>query len=106
MISMSDVSLPDKAMRQQISSAINVIVQQARMSDGSRKITSISEIAGMEGDVITMQEVFKFEKTGLDDTRQVRGRFMATGVRPQCSNRMQAAGIALDPTMFEGVTEV
>ena len=106
MISMSDVSLPDKAMRQQISSAIQVVIQQARMSDGTRKITSISEIAGMEGDVITMQEVFKFEKTGLDEMQRVRGRFMATGIRPHCSNRLQAAGIMLDPRMFEGVTEV
>ena len=106
MISMSDVSLPDKAMRQQISSAIQIIVQQARMSDGSRKITSISEVAGMEGDVITMQEVFRFERLGLDEMQRVRGRFMPTGVRSQCSSLMQAAGIELDPNMFEGTVEV
>jgi len=106
MIAMSDVSLPDKAMRQQISAAIQVVVQQARMSDGTRKITSISEVAGMEGDVITMQEVFRFEKMGLDEMQRVRGRFMPTGVRPQCSNILQAAGIELDPNMFEGVFEV
>ena len=106
MIAMSDVSLPDKAMRQQISAAIQVVVQQARMSDGTRKITSISEVVGMEGDVITMQEVFRFEKMGLDEMQRVRGRFMPTGVRPHCSNRMQAAGIQLDPNMFEGVFEV
>ena len=106
MIAMSDVSLPDKAMRQQISAAIQVVVQQARMSDGTRKITSISEVAGMEGDVITMQEVFRFEKMGLDEMQRVRGRFMPTGVRPHCSDRMQAAGIQLDPNMFEGVFEV
>ena len=106
MIAMSDVSLPDKAMRQQISAAIQVVVQQARMSDGTRKITSISEVVGMEGDVITMQEVFRFEKMGLDEMQRVRGRFMPTGVRPHCSNRMQAAGIQLDTNMFEGVFEV
>ena len=106
MISMSDVSLPDKAMRQQICSAIHIVIQQARMSDGTRKVTSISEITGMEGDVITMQEIFKFEKTGLDELRRVRGRFMATGVRPQCCNKMQAAGISIEQGMFEGVMEV
>ena len=106
MISMSDVSLPDKAMRQQICSAIHIVVQQARMSDGSRKVTSISEITGMEGDVITMQEIYRFEKVGLDELKRVRGRFMATGVRPQCCTKMQAAGIAIEQGMFEGVMDV
>ena len=106
MISMSDVSLPDKAMRQQICSAIHIVVQQARMSDGSRKVTSISEITGMEGDVITMQEIYRFEKVGLDELKRVRGRFMATGVRPQCCTKMQAAGIVIEQGMFEGVMEV
>ena len=106
MISMSDVSLPDKAMRQQICSAIHIVIQQARMSDGTRKVTSISEITGMEGEVITMQEIFRFEKTGLDELKHVRGRFMATGVRPQCCTKMQAAGITIEQGMFEGVTEV
>ena len=106
MISMSDVSLPDKAMRQQICAAIQIVIQQARMSDGSRKVTSISEITGMEGEVITMQEIFRFEKVGLDEMRKVRGRFMATGVRPQCCVKMQAAGITIEQGMFEGVMEV
>ena len=106
MIAMSDVSLPDKAMRQQICAAIHIVIQQARMSDGTRKVTSVSEITGMEGEVITMQEIFRFEKTGLDELRRVRGRFMATGVRPQCCTKMQAAGITIEQGMFEGVTEV
>ena len=106
MISMSDVSLPDKAMRQQICAAIHIVIQQARMSDGSRKVTSISEITGMEGEVITMQEIFRFEKVGLDEMRKVRGRFMATGVRPQCCVKMQATGITIEQGMFEGVMEV
>ena len=106
MISMSDVSLPDKAMRQQISSAIHMIVQQARLSDGSRKVTSISEVTGMEGDVITMQEIFRFEKVGVDEQGKVRGRFQATGVRPVCCAQLQAAGFAIDPAMFEGGIEV
>jgi pilus assembly protein CpaF len=106
MVAMSDISLPDKAMRQQIASAINIVVQQARMGDGSRRVTSISEITGMEGDVITMQEIFKFEKTSTDENGRVRGRFMATGVRPQCCSKMQAAGIPIDGGMFEGIIEV
>ena len=106
MISMSDVTLPDKAMRQQISSAIHMIVQQARLSDGSRKVTSISEVTGMEGDVITMQEIFRFEKIGVDERGKVRGRFQATGVRPTCCAQLQAAGFAIDPAMFEGGIEV
>ena len=106
MVAMSDISLPDKAMRQQIASAINIIVQQARMGDGSRRVTSISEITGMEGDVITMQEIFKFEKTGTDENGRVRGRFMATGVRPQCCSKLQAAGIPIHGGMFEGIVEV
>ena len=106
MVAMSDVSLPDKAMRQQIASAINIVVQQARMGDGSRRVTSISELTGMEGDVITMQEIFKFEKTGTDEQGRIRGRFMATGVRPQCCTKLQACGIPIDPAMFEGVTEI
>jgi pilus assembly protein CpaF len=106
MIAMGNVNLPEKAMRQQISSAIQVIVQQSRMGDGSRKVTSISEITGMEGDVITMQEIFVFEKMGVTQDGKVMGRFRATGVRPKCAERLKAAGIHLPPDMFEGVTEV
>ncbi len=106
MIAMNDISLPDKAMRQQISSAINIIVQQARLSDGSRKITNISEITGMEGDVITMQEIFRFDRTGVDEDGSVHGCFRATGVRPQCSDKLEAAGMKLTPEMFEGMSEV
>ena len=106
MISMSNVNLPDRAMRQQIAAAIQIIVQQSRMGDGTRKVTSITEITGMEGDVITMQEIYRFEKAGIDSSGKVRGRFLATGVRPRCCERLQAAGIELGPEMFEGVTEV
>jgi pilus assembly protein CpaF len=93
-------------MRAQIASAIQVIVQQTRMSDGSRKVTAISEITGMEGDVITMQDIFVFEKMGVTQDGKVMGRFRATGVRPKCAERLRAAGIHLPPDMFEGVTEV
>jgi pilus assembly protein CpaF len=106
MIAMGATNLPERAMRQQISSAIQFVVQQTRLSDGSRKITSISEITGMEGEVITMQEIFVFEKMGITQDGKVVGRFRATGVRPKCCERLKASGIHLPADMFEGVTEV
>jgi pilus assembly protein CpaF len=106
MIAMGATNLPERAMRQQISSAIQLVVQQSRMSDGSRKVTSISEITGMEGDVITMQEIFLFEKMGITQDGKVIGRFRATGVRPKCCERLKTAGIHLPADLFEGVTEV
>jgi pilus assembly protein CpaF len=106
MIAMGATNLPEKAMRHQISSAIQIVVQQTRLSDGSRKVTNISEITGMEGDIITMQDIFVFEKLGLTPEGRVAGRFRATGVRPKCAERLKAAGIVLPPTMFDGVTEV
>jgi pilus assembly protein CpaF len=106
MIAMGATNLPERAMRQQIASAIQLVVQQTRMSDGSRKITSISEITGMEGEVITMQEIFLFEKMGITQDGKVIGRFRATGVRPKCCERLKASGIHLPGDMFEGVTEV
>jgi pilus assembly protein CpaF len=106
MIAMGNVSLPEKAIRQQIASAIQLVVQQTRLADGSRKVTSISEITGMEGDVITMQEIFAFEKMGMTQDGKVVGRFRATGVRPKVAERLKAAGIHLPTDMFEGMTEV
>jgi pilus assembly protein CpaF len=106
MIAMGATSLPDKAMRQQIASAIQIVMQQTRLSDGTRKVTSISEITGMEGDIITMQEIFVFEKAGVSQEGKVLGRFRATGVRPKVSERLLAAGIRLPGSMFEGVVEV
>ncbi len=106
MIAMANTNLPDRALRQQIASAIQIVVQQARLSDGSRKVTSVSEITGMEGDVITMQEIFLFEKLGVTQDGRVIGRFRATGVRPKCCERLKTSGIHLPPDMFEGVTEV
>jgi pilus assembly protein CpaF len=106
MIAMGATNLPERAMRQQISSAIQIVVQQTRLSDGTRKITSISEITGMEGDIITMQEIFLFEKLGVTQEGKVIGRFRATGVRPKCCERLRASGIHLPADMFEGVTEV
>ena len=106
MIAMANVNLPDKAMRQQIVSAIQIVVQQARMSDGTRKVTSVSEITGMEGDIITMQDIFKFEKVGLGPDGKVLGRFLATGVRPKVCEKLKTAGVTLPPDMFEGAVEV
>ena len=106
MIAMGATNIPERAMRQQLASAIQLVVQQTRLSDGSRKVTSISEITGMEGDVITMQEIFTFEKMGVTQDGKVIGRFRATGVRPKCCERLRASGIHLPADMFEGVTEV
>jgi pilus assembly protein CpaF len=106
MIAMGETNLPERAMRQQIAAAIQLVVQQTRLSDGSRKITSISEITGMEGEVITMQEIFLFEKMGITQDGKVIGRFRATGVRPKCCERLKTSGIHLPGDMFEGVTEV
>jgi pilus assembly protein CpaF len=106
MIAMGATNLPERAMRQQIASAIQLVVQQTRLSDGSRKVTSISEITGMESDIITMQEIFLFEKMGVTQDGKVIGRFRATGVRPKMCERLRASGIHLPADMFEGVTEV
>ena len=100
MISMASLSLPERAMRQQIASAIQVIIQVGRLSDGGRKLLSVSEIVGMEGDVITMQELFVFEREGLDEEGNVVGHFKATGIRPKFSDRLEAFGINLSSMMF------
>ena len=106
MIAMANVNLPDKAMRQQIAAAIQIVVQQARMSDGTRKVTSVCEITGMEGDIITMQEIFRFDKVGVGQDGRVLGRFVATGVRPKVCERLKTGGVVLPPEMFDGVVEV
>src|SRR5437762_4537353 len=106
MIAMGAVNLPERAMRQQITSAIQIVIQQTRLSDGTRKVTSVSEITGMEGDTITMQEIFVFEKIGIGPEGKVIGRFRATGVRPKVCERLRAAGVVLPGNMFEGVVEI
>jgi pilus assembly protein CpaF len=97
---MANLNLPDKGVRQQISSAIDVIVQVSRLTDGSRKIVSIYEVVGMEGDVITMQEIFTFERQGVAEDGRVLGRFKATGIRPRFTERLQAWGIELPAGLF------
>jgi pilus assembly protein CpaF len=101
MVAMANLNIPDRAIRQQVASAIELVVQIARLSDGTRKVTAISEITGMERDVITMQDIFVFEKIGVDEDGRVRGRFRATGIRPKCSERFAASGVQLPAQMFE-----
>jgi pilus assembly protein CpaF len=100
MISMAGLELPEKAMRQQIASAIHVVIQVSRLSDGSRKILQVSEIVGMEGDVISMQDIFFFEREGIAENDTVLGRFRATGIRPRCVDRFRAYGIELHSRLF------
>lgn len=101
LVGMGGVNLPVKALRQLISSAIHVIVQATRLNDGTRKITSIQEITGMEGDVITTQEIFYFERLGVSPEGAVLGRFRATGVRPLLADRLHAFGIHLQEDLFD-----
>src|SRR5215216_3918544 len=101
MIQMTGMRLSDRAMRQQIASALNLVIQAARLSDGTRRITSISEITGMEGETITMQEIFQFERKGVDKDGKVLGRFRPTGVRPRFAERLKLYGMQLPRVFFE-----
>jgi pilus assembly protein CpaF len=101
LVSMAGFNLAPKAMRHYISSALDVIIQITRLSDGTRKVISVQEVVGMEGDLITLQELFVFQQTGLDENRLVKGRFNATGVRPKFAERMTAKGIALPIHVFD-----
>ncbi len=103
MIQMTGMRLSDRAMRQQIASAINLVVQVARLSDGTRRVTSISEITGMEGETITMQEIFQYERTGVDTNGMVIGRFRPTGIRPRFAERLKLSGFTLPRVFFEEV---
>jgi pilus assembly protein CpaF len=106
LVNMGGVQIPIKTLRQQISSAIHIVIQTARLTDGSRKITSIQEITGMEGDMISMQEIFTYERTGTGNAGVVLGNFRATGLRPLVADRIKTWGIALSDDLFEpGVIE-
>lgn len=100
MVSMMGLDLPLSAIRSQVASGIHFIVQLNRLSDGNRKVMSISEITGMEGDTITMQDIFVFRKTGIGESGEVLGEFTATGMRPKCAEQLKAAGIDLTDTSF------
>ena len=103
---MSNLNLPEKALRQQIASAIALVIQIARMSDGTRRITYVTEITGMTGDVVAMQDIFIFEKLGIDVNGRVFGRFKATGVSPKFADRLKKAGIVLPQNVFEHSFEI
>jgi pilus assembly protein CpaF len=103
MIQMTGMRLSDRAMRQQIASALDIVVQAARLSDGTRRITSISEITGMEGETITMQEIFHFERKGVEKDGRVIGRYRPTGVRPRFAERLKQYGMQLPRVFFEDV---
>ena len=106
MVSMANLNIPERAIRQQVASAIHAVVQIARLSDGTRKVMTVSELTGMEGEVITMQDVFVFERTGIDESGRVRGVFKPTGAPPRFAERLAIAGCRLNPAIFESRLEV
>jgi pilus assembly protein CpaF len=106
MVSMANLNIPERAVRHQIASAIHAVVQVARLSDGTRKVTSISEVAGLEESTISMQDVFTFDRKGIDENGKVRGVFRATGVRPHFAERLATAGARLRPALFDSKTDV
>jgi pilus assembly protein CpaF len=101
MVAMANLNIPDTVCRRQISSALDVVVQVSRLSDGTRKVTNVSEITGMEGDIVAMQDIFVFEKHGVRENGEVLGEFRATGIRPKFSDRLLVTGIQLPAAMFE-----
>jgi pilus assembly protein CpaF len=106
MVAMTNMNLPERSVRQQMAAAITIVVQATRMSDGTRKITNISEITGMEENVISMQEIFTFEKKGIGPDGRVIGVFKPTRIRPQFLERLRVSGVILPPSLFEKETPV
>jgi pilus assembly protein CpaF len=106
MVSMANLNIPERAVRHQIASAIHAVVQVARLSDGTRKVISISEVTGIDAESIAMQDIFTFERRGIDESGKVRGTFRATGIRPLFADRLATAGARLRPALFESKTEV
>jgi pilus assembly protein CpaF len=104
MISMAGLNLPERAMRQQVASAIDVVIQVSRMTDGRRKVINIAEIVGMEGETVTMQDIFVYEREDTTEEGQVIGRFRSTGIRPKFADRLREYGIRLPATMFSDVS--
>jgi pilus assembly protein CpaF len=103
MILMANLDLPSRAIREQIASALHVIIQVSRFVDGTRRVTHISEVSGMEGQVVTMQDIFRFEQTGIDGEGRVKGAFRSTGIRPRFAEKFESLGIQLAPGIFAGV---
>jgi len=106
MVSMANLNIPDHAVRHQIASAIHAVIQIARLSDGTRKVITVSEITGMDAASVAMQDIFVFERTGIDENGKVRGAFRATGIRPKFADRLATGGARLRPALFESRTEV
>jgi len=106
MVSMANLNIPERAIRHQISSAIHAVVQVARLSDGTRKVITVSEITGMEGEIVSMQDIFVFDRLGIDESGKVRGAFKATGIRPKFAERLATAGCRLRPGLFDSRVEV
>jgi len=106
MVSMANLNIPERAVRQQIASAVHAVVQIARLSDGTRKVITVSEITGMDNETIAMQDIFVFDRTGIDENGKVRGMFRATGVRPHFADRLATSGARLRPALFESKAEV
>ena len=106
MVSMANLNIPERAVRSQIASAIHAVIQIARLSDGTRKVISISEVTGMESENLIMQDIFTFERRTIDENGKVRGTFRATGIRPVFTDRLATYGARLRPALFESRTEV
>ncbi|HEY1679099.1 MAG TPA: CpaF family protein [Candidatus Sulfotelmatobacter sp.] len=106
MVSMANLNIPERAVRQQISSAVHAVIQIARLSDGTRKVITISEITSLDEGQLVMNDIFSFDRTGIDENGKVRGAFRATGVRPKFADRLATAGARLRPALFESRTEV
>jgi pilus assembly protein CpaF len=106
MVSMANLNIPERAVRHQIASAIHAVVQVARLSDGTRKVVSISEVTGMDSDSISMQDIFVFERRTVDENGKVRGTFRATGIRPEFADRLATSGARIRPALFESKTEI
>ena len=106
MVSMANLNIPERAIRHQISSAIHAVVQVARLSDGTRKVITVSEITGMEGEIVSMHDIFVFDRLGIDESGKVRGVFRATGIRPKFAERLATAGCRLRPGLFDSRVEI
>jgi pilus assembly protein CpaF len=106
MVGMANANMSVRSIRQQISSAVDLVVQIARMSDGSRRVTALTECVGMEGELVTMQDIFVFEKTGLTERGRVTGRFRATGIRPKFFERLRTTGVQFPTAVFQTVVEI
>jgi pilus assembly protein CpaF len=106
MITLANANMHLTAIRQQIAAAVHLLVQCSRMSDGTRRVTSVTEVTGIETDIVTLQDIFVFEKLGLSPSGRVLGRYVATGILPKCNEKLIAAGIRLPTEMFDEIVDV